>query len=60
MKPETKAMLKTLIGREPDETDQKIFEVLMEAGLSEEKQHPVKFSLDFGKRCYEMGKDDNK
>ena len=58
MNEETKAILEALIKRKADETDLKVFEILQEFGLSEEKQHPVKFSLDFGKKCFEMGKAD--
>ena len=57
MKEETKAILETIIKREADETDLKIFEILTEYAVSKEKQNPVKFSVEFGKKCFEMGWD---
>jgi len=60
MKEETKSILESILKREPDEIEIKMFDIMTEMGLSKEAVHPVKFSLDFGKKCHMMGWNDFK
>jgi hypothetical protein len=53
-----KKILEGILGREISPVEEKIYDILNECGKSDGAVLPMAYTIDFGLRCYEMGKNE--